>query len=75
MSSARPVVVAAGFEVTDDVFGCASLPVGQLEDGGVSGLVGDEGGVAASFDVVEQRQLGAGVGSFPADDQPGPLWP
>ena len=72
MSSEGQFVVAAGLEVTDDVFGGASLPVGQLENLGVAGLVGDERGVAPAFDVVEQRQLGAGVGSFPAHDQLGP---
>ena len=75
MSSEGQFVVAAGLEVTDDVFGGASLPMGQLKHLGVAGLVGDERGVAPSFDVVEQRQLGAGVGSFPSHDQPGPLGP
>lgn len=41
-------------------FDHASLTVGQLEDSGVSGLVGDVGGVTAAVDVVEQRELGRG---------------
>lgn len=67
----RQVREAAGFGVADHVLGSGPSPLEQLEAGDVVvGLVGDERGVAAAFDGVEQRELRSGVRDLAAHDQP-----
>ena len=46
----------------------SSLTVPGFEDGGVAGGVADERGVTPAVEVVEQGELGAGVGAFPTND-------
>ena len=52
------------------------MTVAQLEGGDVGvGLVGDEHLMAEPFGGVEQGELGAGVGTFAAGDDPHPVTP
>ena len=62
-------------QVTNDVFGSTAFTVRQFQHGGIAGLVGDLGGVAQFFDVVEYRELGSGVWPFSAHNQVVLGWP
>ena len=60
----------------DAVLDVGAVAVPQLEAGDVGvGLVGDEHLMAEPLGGVEQRQLGARVGTFSAGDHPHPLTP
>jgi hypothetical protein len=59
----------------DRVLAAGAAAVAQLQGGDVGVvLVGDEGGMAVPLGV-EDFELGAGVGTLAADDQPGALRP
>jgi hypothetical protein len=60
----------------DRVLDASAAAVAQLQGGDVGVfLVGDEGGVAVAGLAVEDRQLGAGMWTLAADDQPRALEP
>ena len=60
----------------DRVLDAGPAAVAQLQGGDVLiALVGDEGGVAVAGLAVEDRELGAGMGTLAADDQPRALGP